>query len=133
MNSLDTAIYSKLSAGTGLTSLLAGTTSIYHIHAPEGASYPYIVFNIQGGGPENITPSDMRTYVEFVRGYGTTAAQVGSIDAQISSLLHQGSLTVSSYTNWWMIRETDLEDAYLQPNGKYVYMSGALYRIRLDN
>lgn len=133
MNVLDTALFSKMSSGTALTALLAGTNSIYHLHAPEGASMPYVVFNIQGGGNENITPSDMRNYLVYVRGYAGTAVVAGSIDTQISALLDKGTLSVSGYTNFWTVRETDIESADLLPNGKYVYGSGAIYRIRLDS
>jgi hypothetical protein len=133
MNALDSALYTKLQATAGLTSLLAGTTSIYHMQAPEGAVLPYAVFSLQGGGDQNDTANRMKNVVVFVRAYsGASAAQAGSIDAQIDTALHLQSLSVTGWTSVWLAREQDLELTENVPNGAPVYMSGGLYRVRLD-
>lgn len=131
-NAIGSAIYSKLSSGTALTALLPGTSSIYHLQAPEGEAYPYVIYSLSGGGPLNITPSDLRDEVYFIRGYSPDDLTAGSIDAQISNLLHGGSITVSGYTNYFTTREQDLELVESLPNGQLVYMAGAYYRIQLD-
>lgn len=132
MNALDAALYSRLQ-GTAITSLLAGTTSIFHLQAPEGASLPYVVFNIQGGGDTNDTANRLKNLVVFVRAYSVnSAAQAGSVDAQIDTALHLAPLTVSGWTNLWLARETDLETVENEPNGRQVFMSGGLYRSILD-
>ena len=100
MNVLNTAIYSRLQGGTALTSLLAGTTAIYHIQAPEGQDYPYVVWNTQGGGDTNDTANRLKNLVVYVRAYTAGlngAAQGGSIDAQVDTLLHLAPLTVSGW------------------------------------
>lgn len=133
-NHIATALYSKLNAGTALTALLAGTTSIYNIQAPDNASLDYVVFSLQAGGPMGITPSDLREQVYFVRGYsGTSALRAGSIDSQISSLLHHGSLTVTGYTIMAINRELDYQLVENLPNGQKIWMAGASYRIYLDS
>jgi len=135
MNSLDGALYSTLSGGTALTSLIGGTASprIYHLQAPEGAALPYLVFNIQGGGDENMTANRTKNLVVFVRGYsGVTPAQAGSIDAQVDALLHYQSLNVSGWTNFHLAREQDLELVENVPSGGQIFMSGGMYRVRLD-
>lgn len=126
------AIYNKLTQGAELIALLAGNTSVYHLQAPTSAKLPYVIFNLQGGGAENINRSDMRNLVYFVRGYADTALKAGNIDAQICLLLHNKSLTVTGYTNYWIARETDLAIVENPPNNKPIYMAGGLYRIRLD-
>ena len=127
---LNTGMYTKLSGGTALTTLLGGT-AVYYLHAPEGASLPYVVWNYQGGGDENITPSRMKNLMVFVRGYATTPALAGSIDTQIDALLHKQTLSVSGWTNFWTHREEDLALVEYEPTGNNIYMTGGMYRVRL--
>lgn len=134
MNAIDTAIRSTLCGGTALTTMLAGTASVYHIRAPDNASYPYVVFNVQGGGAENITPSDLQNYVYYIRGYTETSSTNASlIHEQIKVLLDKQTLTVTGYTNFWTRFETELEFATEQTSGVPVYSCGGLYRIRIDS
>lgn len=134
MKALNTALYTKLNGATAVTSLLSGTTAIYAQQAPEGAVYPYIVFNIQGGGDTNDTANRLKNLVLFVRAYATTNAQAGSIDAQIDTALHLVPFTgVSGWTNIWLAREQDLETVENPPTGGQVFMNGGLYRCMLDS
>lgn len=133
MNELDAAIFSRLSSATALTSLLPGTSSIYHNQAVENASLPYVVYNIQGGGDENRTSHRTKNLVVFIRAYsGNSAVQAGSIDAQIDAAIHLVPFTVSGWANFWLARETDVETVENEPSGKAVHMSGAFYRVRLE-
>lgn len=132
LNVTNAAIYSKLAANSTLTTLLGGT-AIYDEHAPDNQALPFVVFSLQAGGPENINPSDLRNQLYFVRGYAATRDLAGSIDAQCSTSLHKATLTVSGYTNFWTVRETDFAMPIIEPNGKRIYMAGAYYRIRLDS
>lgn len=131
MNAIAAALYSTLTSGTALTALLAGTTAVYNGQAPDDAALPYVVFSKQGGGPENIDPSDRRNLIYFVRGYALTAKAAGDIDTQVDTLLHKKNLSVSGKTVIWTARETDLEMVENPPDDVPVYMAGGLYRIRL--
>ena len=134
MNAIDTAIRTKLCGGTALTNMLAGTASVYHIRAPDEEDYPYVVFNSQGGGAENITPSDLHNYVYYVRCYTDESSTNASlIHEQIKSFLDKQTLTVTGYTNIWTRFETEIEQAQEQPNTQPVYSCGGLYRIRIDS
>jgi len=134
MKFLNTAIYSRLSSATALTSLLSGTTAIYAQQAPESASLPYVVFSVQGGGDENQTANRTKNLLEFVRAYASSNAQAGSIDAQIDTALHLSPFTgVSGWTNIWLAREQDLELVENPPTGSQVFMNGAIYRVRFDS
>jgi hypothetical protein len=133
MNAISSAIYSTLTTGTALTSLLAGTTSVYKDIAPDDAAYPYVVFNLQGGGETNETPSRAKNVIYFIRAYSkTSTASVGNIDTKIDALLHGKTLSVSGRVNYWTSRETELENTEVLSNGDRVYMAGALYRIRIN-
>lgn len=132
MNELNIALYSQLQAGTALTALLAGTTSIYHLQAPPNATMPYVVYSLQAGYDENFIQSRMKNELYFIRAYSdVSAAQAGSIDAQIDSLLHGHTVSASGWSNFWTAREDDLENVETQPNGELIFMAGGLYRIRL--
>jgi hypothetical protein len=129
---MGTAIYGKLSAGTALTTALGGTL-IYADQAPDGASRPYVIFNHQGGGPEFLSPHEMRNNVWFVRAYADTRAQAGLLDGHAEDLLHKQPLTVSGgWTNFWIVRESDVSLVENLPNGKKIYFSGGMYRVRLS-
>ncbi len=133
MNVLDAALYTRLQSTSGVTSLLAGTTAIYHLRAPKDQAYPYIVFSIQGGGDENQTSHRTKALVYFVRAYAAnSAAQAGSVDQAVDTALHLVPLTVTGWSNFWLAREADLEIPETTPQGETVYMSGGLYRLRTE-
>lgn len=132
MNAVASAIYSTLSSGTALITALGGT-AIYEMQAPDSASLPYVVFSKQGGGPININPSDMRDLIYYVRAYAASQKAAGTIDALIDALLNKRTLTVTNYTNYFTVREQDLDFVETRPSGLRVYSAGALYRIRIDS
>lgn len=132
MNELDTAFYSKLTGGTALTALLAGAASVYNQVVPVGAAMPYVVFNIQAGGPENITPARFENIIYLVKAVSATSAlAAGSIDSQIDILLHRSSLTVTGWSNFWLAREERIQFVETAPEGQYIWHVGGTYRVRL--
>jgi hypothetical protein len=131
MNPTSAAIFTTLQQGTALTALLAGTNSIYKDIAPDNTSYPYVVFNLQGGGETNETPNRAKNTVYFIRAYSkTSTANAGNIDTQIDNLLHGKTLSISGRNNFWTAREGEIENTEVLSNGDRVYSAGALYRIR---
>lgn len=130
-NLIGSALFSKLSAGTALTTLLGGTF-IYNTNAENEKALPYVVYSLQAGGPDNITPSDSRDLLYYVRAYSNDNSQAGSIDAAVSALLHNQVLTVSGYTNYGLMRETDIQTDELSAAGVRTYCAGAFYRILID-
>lgn len=133
MKFLNQAIYTRLSGATAVTSLLSGTTAIYALQAPEGATLPYTVFSIQAGGDVNDTNNRLKNLVVSVRAYATTNARAGSIDSQIDTALHLAPFSnVTGWTNIWLARETDIETVENPPTGSQVFMNGGLYRCFLD-
>lgn len=133
MNALNSAIYSRLQTTSALTALLSGTTAIYHQKAPDNATLPYVIWNTQGGGDENLSPHRTKNLVVYVRCYsGVSALQAGSIDSQVDTALHLSPLTVTGWTDFWLARETDIELVETQPNGQYIFNQGGMYRARLE-
>lgn len=133
MNDINKTIYDTLKAGTALTALLAGTTSIYHLQAPDNAALDYVVYSLQAGGDENQTPKRRKNYLMSIRAYSaTSAAKAGSIDTQVDTLLHGKTLSVSGYACFWCNREVDIELVENLPSGEKVWMQGGFYRVRLE-
>jgi hypothetical protein len=130
---LNAALYSTLSGGTALTALLGGT-AIYYLQAPDHAELPYVVWSYQGGGQENINPSDLHDPLVYVRGYSSASpAAASAIDAAVDALLDRQTLAVTGYSNFWTRRESLVPPMVeTPPNGAKVYSAGALYRIRLS-
>lgn len=130
MNAINNAIYTQLTGGTALIAALGGT-AIFHLQAPDNQPLPYVVFNHQGGGDLNITPSSGIEVVEFVRVYDNSAYSAGTIDALVRARLHDAALTVTGYTCLWCKREDDYETVENLPSGEKVYTMGGLYRISI--
>jgi len=136
MNELSVGLYSRLSSATALTSLLAGGTagtSIFDGEAPAQAIFPYVVFNIQGGGDVNDNPHRVKNLVVFVRAYtDDNKKSAGMVDAQIDTLLHLVPFSnITGWTGTWLARERDLENVENPPTGGQIFMQGGLYRVRL--
>jgi len=129
---MGTALYSTLSGAAALITEL-GSTAIYQDQAPDGQARPYVVYSHQGGGPDLITKSDLRNNLWFVRAYADTKAKAVTLDAQIDTALNKKTLSVTGWTNFWTVRETDLSLVETQPDNVKVHMAGALYRIRLTD
>ncbi len=136
MNALTDGIYNKLTGGTALTSLLSGGTAspaIFYQQAPDNQPFPFVVFNVQGGGDLNVSPSRLKEVLIYARAYSNVSANAaGAIDAQIDALLHGGTVTVSGYANYAIQRETDVENVETTANAK-IYTAGGVYRFYLDS
>jgi hypothetical protein len=125
------ALYSRLQGGTALTALLAGTVSIYDSAAPNGATYDYVIYNFQGGGPDLQTPANLENNVWLVRGYSRTSAKAAkAIAAAIDARLHQTNISIGSATTFWCAREENVAAVQQGADNQQVWLAGGMYRIR---
>lgn len=123
----DTALYNKLNV-TNVTNLALG--GIWSMIAPSNAPLPFVIFQWQGGGDENMTPSRLRNVVYVVKAVAYSKNTATDIDEQVDAALHNQSLTVTGYTNFWCAREDDVAFHEIGTDGRAVYHIGAVYRIR---
>lgn len=131
-NALNTSVFSKFSGGTALITALGGT-AIYFGQAEDGKDPPYVVFSYGGGiGYENVSPSESVNELIFIRAYAAAPAQAGTLDGLITPLFHKQTLNVTGYTNFWTAREQAVATSEIDEAGKTTWVSGAYYRIRLD-
>jgi hypothetical protein len=132
MNTVGSAIYARLSGGTALTALLAGTASIYDGVVRRDASYDVVVFQLSGGGDANATPRRRKELLYSVKAISATGARAaGAIDAQIDTLLHEQTLTITGWENYWLAREGDFAYAETTPEGLNYWHAGGTYRLIL--
>jgi hypothetical protein len=130
-NALNSAIFTKLAAGTALVTKLGGT-ALYYQQAPKDTPLPFVVWSVQAGGPRNDTHHDARDMTLFARGYAARPKAAGEIDYEISLLLHRKTVAVTGYNNFWTAREEDIALVENPPNHDPIYMAGGMYRIRLS-
>lgn len=137
-----TALNTIFTGGTALTALLStvpnigGTVSVpavYEMQAVDGATYPLLIYQHMGGGPDNINPSEIESNLWLVKAYSpTSAANASAIFAQADVLIHRKQLSINGGTvnTWWCAREENVKLVENLPNGKRVYMRGGIYRVR---
>jgi len=134
MNALKAAIYVKLTGASALTDLLASATSVYDALAPRESTMPYVIFQQQGGGDENITQVRYKNWLYTIKAISDVSMKTaGAIDAQIDTLMHGTTLTVTDWTNFQCVRETDISYSETTAEGRNIWHVGGIYRIRLAN
>lgn len=132
MKSVEIGVMSALKGDSSLTTKLGGEY-IYNTTAPPGQGFPYVIFQWAGGGPENITPSDMRDLTYLVKGVSDNQKEAAEIDELIEDVLHKGTLTVSGYTNLRTWRDNQIQLSEDASDGTLIFHRGAYYRIRIDD
>jgi hypothetical protein len=132
-NALGAAVYTKLTSGTALTALLAGTTSIYNVEPPYEAPYDYVVFNVQSGAEPNDTQHRIKDITLQVRAYSTALNRAGSIDAACDALLHKGTLSITGWaTVFGLVRSQDIELVEYDESDRPIYTRGGLYDLKIE-
>lgn len=128
---LETAIGNRLTGGTALTTLLAGTASVYQLLAPPDAALDFVVFDIDYDEP-NDTPKRPVDCTLTIRGVSSTSlAKAGSIDAAVEGLIRDQELTVTGWGSYWQKRVRGFAYAETGP-GHQIWHVGGEYLIRLQ-
>lgn len=131
------AIYGKLAGDTTLNNLLGTpatghSKSIYHSEVPQGAAFPFVIFNKSTGNPTEAfgVPSALENDVWLVKGVdrSTSADTAEAIQARIQTLLNDASLSISGSTLLYLRRQSDVEYPEVT-NGVTYRHAGALYRL----
>jgi hypothetical protein len=131
------ALYGKLAGDTTLNALLGTpasgySKSIYHQEAPDGASFPVVIFQKQSGTPTEAmgVPSAMENDVWLVKAIdrGPSADTAEAIQARIQVLLNDASLSISGSTLLYLRRQSDVEYPEVENGVRYSH-AGALYRL----
>jgi hypothetical protein len=130
---LSNALHDALAADATLIAALSAVTAIYESLAKKGVALPYCIYSFQGGGDENLIPSRMLNEVWLVKGVARSLSVSKTIATAIDAVLHDQTLTVSGWTNFWTARESPIRYVEVDDDGKPTYHRGGLYRIRLSD
>jgi hypothetical protein len=131
------AIYGKMSGDTTLNNLLATpptgySKSIYHQEAPDGAAYPFVIFNKQAGTPTEAfqKPSAFENDTWLIKGIdrSPSADTAEAIAARLIALLNDGTLSISGGTLLYLRRQSDVEYPEVT-DGEQFKHAGALFRL----
>lgn len=104
MNYLLAAIMTKCAA-SALSTDVGGR--IFLDEAPEGSTFPYVVFRIVAGAPQDTFKNKLDdTLVQFsIYSISKSAAEVSGIYADMMALFDWSALTVTGGTCIWMMRQ----------------------------
>lgn len=138
------AIYGKLAGDSTLDGLLGDEApgyahSIYYERAPAGASFPYVIFQVQASTPdysygavayENDVWLIKGVAQEAVKGTDTVAAadQAEAIQARLRALLQDAALSISGKTKLYLRREQAVDYPETRDSVRYRH-SGDLFRL----
>lgn len=141
--SIRRALYGRMTGDSTLTGLLGTaapgyTQNIYYQLAPEGAGYPFIVFNRQASTPrytlaERAFDNDVWLVKAIDRNTDTrsSADQVEAVAARLDALLTDGALSISGHTQLYLRRESDID--YAEVDGDVIYRhAGSNFRLIYD-
>lgn len=131
-SALETGLYSKLTGQASLITALGGTL-VYNGIGPQNPGTKYLVYNWQGGGDANESPTRMRNVLYTVRGIATTKAAALAIDSAIDDALHNQTLTVSGWTNIQCQRTSDINFIEQDAGGVNRFHAGGIYRVIIDS
>jgi len=130
MNVLEEAIYDRLAGDSAITALVS--TRIYRQAAPQDAVLPYLIYQLQGGGDENLTPTESTNHVYQVRAVSQVSNdEAGDIAQAVHDQLHKATITVTGWTNYWTAAISDIELVETDQSGVRRWHRGNMYRIRL--
>ncbi len=138
IDAVNEAIYNKLNGSSGVTSLLSSATSIYFGQAPTGATLPYIIYTIAGGGEDNDSPIDAGDITYYIKGVAKStttysgAARGGQIAEAIRSALHESTPAIDSP---WTIYRCQHKEPFMFPENserEQFWHVGGSYRIRIS-
>lgn len=118
MKDLTTAIYSK---ATGSSFLNAVSSRFYKGRAPEGADYPYAVYMLVSGYPDDVFNGDYENVLFQFSLFSTASGstEIEDIFTYLTDLYDDCDLTISNETLIYMRREnySMFMDEHTTPKG----------------
>lgn len=131
MNPLRAALYAHLTSDPTLVGMLATATSVYHQQAPQGAAFPFVVFNRQAGTPAwqfagDPVQDDLWQIKAVSR--ASSASQAENIAERLDAILNRATLTITGRLHLSLLRESDVDYPEQDDADSYQHV-GALYRI----
>lgn len=102
---LDAAVRAKLVGASGVTALVG--QKVYNLQAPAGGTLPYLIFYQASGIIPNLQPRDTLDYVFRVDCWSASGSGAIGLSGAVYDALHEQTLTLSGWTNYWMVCEQE--------------------------
>jgi hypothetical protein len=135
VNAINTAIYNALNV-SALTSLLNAVntpSSIFHLQAPDGSGYDFVIFNKQSDVQDTSSAHRVTNTLYQVRGFTkVSSGRAGTIAAQIDLLLDGVALSITGFAQLKLKREGGLEFVETMPGTGTVYSAGSIFRLIVE-
>lgn len=97
---LNKALYEAL-VGNGAVAAIVGT-KVYNTQVTANVTPPYLVYYLVSGYSMNWVAHDIFSYTYRVDAWQTTAKLARTLSEAVFDALHQQTLTVSGFNNYWM-------------------------------
>lgn len=133
------ALYGKMAGDTTLTAMLGSPASgfskaIYYEIAPQGSSFPYVIFSKQSGTPRYAISArafddDVWLIKAVDRSEGADAAD--GIASRLDALLTDGTISISGRTQLYLRRESDVDYSEVIDGVAYRH-SGSYFRLKYE-
>lgn len=132
MSALRTAIFEALDGDVALEDLVEDR--IFHKVAPQGSTYPFVVFGKQAGTPQRTFRGPaVRSDLWMVKGVdrGPSASAAEEVDAALEAVLDDAELSVAGAELLYLRRESDLDYTEVL-DGETFHHVGGLYRVVVE-
>ncbi len=129
MRFIEKALFSTLDAHVGLAALVGDR--IYNTVAPQGATYPLVLFQKMGGSHVADNPKENVEVVYAIKGLSDDLLEAENVDFQIKEALDRQSIGVNTdgMADYYVFRGMNLHFLEDVGSGEVAYHTGALYDI----
>jgi len=129
MRFIEKALYTTLTAHAGLDALVSGR--IYNTVAPQGSTYPLVLFQKMGGFHVADNPRENMEVLYAVKALSDDLAEAEDVDFQIKEALDRQSIGVNtdSMADYFVLRGMNLHFLEDVGGGDVAFHTGALYEI----
>ncbi len=133
------ALYGKMAGDTTLTNLLGAPPSgfaknIFYQEAPQGAGFPYVIFNEQAETPAwALSEKAYDDDIWLIKGVdeNSDADRVDTIKARLEALLTDATLSISGETLLYLRPESKISYQETTDGVRYLH-AGLLFRLIHD-
>lgn len=130
------SLYGKMAGDTTLTGMLGTpptgySKSIFYQQAPEGASFPYVIFSKQAGTPRYTLKNrayDNDIWLIKAVDRNVTADPADNIASRLDALLTDATISISGRTPLYLRRESDVDYSEVVDGVTYRH-AGSYFRL----
>lgn len=130
IDTLNEGVFNALIGNSALTALLSSSSAIYFGQAPLEAAKPYIVYSINSGGDDHLSPTESVDVRYTVKVVADTAQSAGAVAGAIRNALHEIEIALDSP---WTCYRMQADGILMYPENianRQFWHAGHLFRLR---